>query len=112
MEIDVLEVLKEVKEVLMEFDPRLNGMCYNPGSEDCECTLCKIDKLKTSTTKWNQSDGDTKCQQCHSPNPLWTCDNYLFNQINESPNGILCPICFYKKAESKGINIIFEARTI
>lgn len=39
------EVLKETKEVLLQLDHRHNGRCYNPTENDCNCTLCKIDKV-------------------------------------------------------------------
>lgn len=45
-------VLRECHDVLCQFDPRLSGMCYNPGSLDkCECTLCKINTLSSGEGK-------------------------------------------------------------
>src|SRR3990167_4945758 len=63
--------------------------------------------------KWKPSDGDTKCQVCHQPNPLWTChDNEFFNKVNGSPDGILCPKCFEEKANIIGVQTIFLVNDI
>ena len=44
--IDELEsALQEAKEVLLQLDHRHNGKCYSPGEIECNCTLCKIDKV-------------------------------------------------------------------
>lgn len=48
------------------------------------------------------------CQICGNYNPVWRCHNKVFNEINGSPNGIICPACFAKKAEEKGIEILFR----
>ena len=56
--------------------------------------------------------GDTICHQCHNSNPAWYAPNDLFNLINGSPNGVLCPLCFQKKADEKGVNIIFTVEVI
>ena len=42
---ELLSVLKEAKEVLLQLDHRHNGKCYNPTENECNCTLCKIDKV-------------------------------------------------------------------
>lgn len=42
---ELLAALKEAKEVLLQLDHRHNGKCYNPAQSDCDCTLCKIDKI-------------------------------------------------------------------
>lgn len=42
---ELLEALKEAKEVLLQLDHRHNGKCYNPTESDCNCTLCRIDKV-------------------------------------------------------------------
>lgn len=52
---------------------------------------------------------DLICQKCGSKNPAWYADNDLFNKVNGSPDGVLCPMCFQELADSKGINIIFKA---
>ena len=39
------QTLKEAKEVLLQLDHRHNGKCYNPTENECNCTLCKIDKV-------------------------------------------------------------------
>lgn len=51
---------------------------------------------------------DLICQKCGSKNPTWYADNDLFNQVNGSPDGVLCPMCFQELADSKGRNIIFK----
>lgn len=52
------------------------------------------------------------CRECNGCNPTWYADNDLFNLINGSPNGIICPSCFEKKAKALGISIIFKAQKI
>lgn len=49
------------------------------------------------------------CQRCGGFNPAWTADNELFNKVNGSPNGIMCPTCFANMAQGKGIEIKFIA---
>jgi hypothetical protein len=49
------------------------------------------------------------CQSCGNYNPIWSAPNELFNKVNGSPNGILCPNCFEKKADNMGIHIIYRA---
>jgi len=39
------KILQDAKEVLLQLDHRHNGKCYNPVSESCNCTLCKIDQV-------------------------------------------------------------------
>jgi hypothetical protein len=39
------QALSEAKEVLLQLDHRHNGKCYNPASENCDCTICKIEKV-------------------------------------------------------------------
>jgi len=46
---EVILVLNEAKTVLLQLDQRHNGECYNPLEEDCQCTLCKINKVLKST---------------------------------------------------------------
>lgn len=54
-------------------------------------------------------DVERVCQQCGGQNPTWYADNELFNKVNGSPNGIICPSCFEKNADEMGVNIIFQA---
>lgn len=42
---ELIAALKEAKEVLLQLDHRHNGKCYNPTENDCNCTLCTIDKV-------------------------------------------------------------------
>jgi hypothetical protein len=42
---ELLKALLEAKEVLLQLDHRHNGKCYNPGSEKCNCTLCRIETI-------------------------------------------------------------------
>jgi hypothetical protein len=52
------------------------------------------------------------CRNCGCYNPTWSAPNELFNKINGSPNGILCPNCFEKKANDIGIHIIYRAEGV
>lgn len=53
-------------------------------------------------------NGDKTCLECGNENPAWYAPNDVFNEINGSPNGVLCPLCFQKKANELGKNIIFK----
>jgi hypothetical protein len=48
------------------------------------------------------------CTICGNSNPVWSAENNLFNKVNGSPNGILCPTCFAKMAKEKGIDVFFS----
>lgn len=43
------------------------------------------------------------CQECKGPNIVWFTYNTLWNKIVDSKPAILCPICFAKGAEEKGV---------
>lgn len=43
------------------------------------------------------------CQDCHRPNAVWFAPNEIWNSVNAEGNGILCPVCFIRKAEAAGI---------
>lgn len=49
------------------------------------------------------------CQQCGGKNIVWSADNDLWNKVIGSPNGIICPQCFEKKAEESAVSVIFRA---
>jgi hypothetical protein len=42
---ELIEALKEAREVLLQLDTRHNGKCYNPSETDCSCTLCRITRV-------------------------------------------------------------------
>lgn len=52
------------------------------------------------------------CEICGGDNPVWSAENTLFNMVNGSPNGIICPTCFVKKANEKNINMFGIRPTI
>jgi hypothetical protein len=41
------------------------------------------------------------CQECHRPNAAWFAPNEIWNAVSPD-DGILCPVCFIRKAESAG----------
>ncbi len=43
------------------------------------------------------------CQDCGGPNIVWFTDNATWNKVVGNDDGIFCPVCFVKRAESKGI---------
>lgn len=49
------------------------------------------------------------CQRCGGRNPVWYAPNYLWNGVMGSPNGIICPTCFYVAASNRNIDVIFRA---
>ncbi len=52
------------------------------------------------------------CHTCGNNNPEWTADNSLFNEVNGSPYGIMCPTCFIKSANEKEVDIIIVQRSL
>ncbi|MDP9113881.1 MAG: hypothetical protein M3O20_09375, partial [Acidobacteriota bacterium] len=46
---------------------------------------------------------ENMCQECGGPNPVWFAPNHIWNQIVGSEAGMLCPVCFIKRADSKGL---------
>lgn len=55
---------------------------------------------------------ESYCQRCGGPNPTWCAPNEIWNQVNGSRNGIICPMCFERAADKMGISLIFKAQTI
>lgn len=47
---------------------------------------------------------ETICQDCHGPNIVWFVDNETWNRVMGGDGGIICPVCFVKRAESVGIS--------
>lgn len=43
---------------------------------------------------WKPEDGDTRCQQCAQPNPVWATAHDLWNSLVGNEGGVLCPRCF------------------
>ena len=43
------------------------------------------------------------CQKCGNPNIVWFTSNALWNKVVEDKAATLCPVCFVKAAEEKGI---------
>jgi chromosome condensin MukBEF ATPase and DNA-binding subunit MukB len=56
-----------------------------------------------------EKQGDNVCQKCGARNPAWYADNELFNKVNGSPDGVMCPNCFEEIAEKRGVNVMFKA---
>jgi hypothetical protein len=52
------------------------------------------------------------CVECGKENITWYADNDLWNKVMPDDGGILCPQCFAKKAEVKGLSIIFHCSEI
>lgn len=49
------------------------------------------------------------CEQCGGKNVVWSADNDLWNELMEKREAIICPQCFEKLAEDKGVSMIFKA---
>lgn len=65
-----------------------------------------------SPNDFEQPHPEDYCQQCGGKNVTWNAPNDLWNTIMGKPDGIICPSCFEKRAEEKGISIIFNAKKI
>lgn len=52
---------------------------------------------------------ETRCDECGGVNPVWFAPNDVWNLVvggpdaTDDPGGILCPICFIRKAEGAGV---------
>lgn len=46
---------------------------------------------------------EAKCQKCGNDNVVWFAPNELWNKVVDDKTAILCPVCFVKMAEAKGI---------
>lgn len=50
-----------------------------------------------------------KCQDCGVDNPVWFTPSGLWNRVmggpdaRDDPGGLVCPICFMKRAEKAGV---------
>lgn len=44
------------------------------------------------------------CMDCGGENVVWFAPNDLWNRVMGSPNGIVCPNCFIKRAERAGLD--------
>lgn len=49
---------------------------------------------------WVPEDGDTRCQLCGQRNVAWFAPNDLWNAVMGGADGVLCPMCFVRKAEA------------
>jgi len=55
----------------------------------------------------------TGCQECGGENPVWFAPHDLWNRVmggedcKDDPGGILCPVCFIRRAEQVGIKEIW-----
>lgn len=61
-----------------------------------------------------EGKNDIMIQDMKSVNTLarGIADNDLWNEVMGKPDGIVCPSCFEKEADKKGINIILKAQRI
>lgn len=48
------------------------------------------------------------CNRCGCRNVPWSAPNELFNEVNGSPNGIMCPQCFTELASEKGYDLFWS----
>ena len=54
---------------------------------------------------------ETFCKECGNPNPCWYAPNLLWNKICDK-NEIICPVCFQKRADKLGINLVFTTEVL
>lgn len=75
----------------------------------CDCPQCEKFYAMSGEVATNQGTPHPEafCQNCHRSNPSWSAPSWLWNKVNGSPNGILCPSCFQEKCDLLGINIHF-----
>ncbi len=73
-----------------------------------------LSKIKHNSPQWfkNLVKMEEYCDKCGITQPLcWTCDSdELWEEINGTSNGALCPKCFWELCYNKGIFITFYAK--
>lgn len=89
-----------------------------PRCAECDCEHggenCNWIAQPAPAPVWKPSDGDTVCQNCGQPNPIWFAPNEVWNRIvggpdaTDDPGGVLCPCCFMAKGDD-GI-VVWEVR--
>lgn len=58
--------------------------------------MLSIPPIDPEARSWSTTDGDQRCQECGSRNPVWGAFNDDWNAI--MPNdGVLCPSCYHVK---------------
>ena len=48
---------------------------------------------------------EATCQACGRRNVVWHAESPLWNRVNGSENGILCPTCFAQRADEQGVGV-------
>lgn len=51
-----------------------------------------------------------RCQDCGRDYVLWHAPDDLYREVCGSPGGLLCPGCFARRAEARGLIVEFIAR--
>jgi hypothetical protein len=59
--------------------------------------------LESLSRPWTPADGDTRCQECGLPNPVWWVPHEDWNRVTGSEGGILCPTCYHVAWISRGM---------
>ena len=64
-----------------------------------------VDALFASLNKSNKptKPHEYSCQICNDVNPVWFAPNELWNKVVNDKYHFLCPNCFIKLAEKKGL---------
>jgi hypothetical protein len=70
------------------------GVCCVP--ENCAAHAAGD---RAQPTPWTPADGDSRCQQCGNPNPVWRAPHRVWNAVvggdpDREAGGVLCPTCF------------------
>jgi hypothetical protein len=55
-------------------------------------------------------EGGERCQDCGRSYAPWLASDSLYREVYGSLRGLLCPLCFSRRAEAKGLPVRFEAR--
>lgn len=116
---------KEEYELGKDFGLNLIGASWCKHCHDYADTLCvsthinSIDKNRIVAVPLSSKDDEkgvasehpeATCKMCGTSNPFWTAENNLFNRVNGSPYGIMCPNCFIKMANEKQVDVIIVER--
>lgn len=93
----------------LQISRKLRGILYP--YTDSETTQEIVDALFASLNKPKNKRmvaNEKSCQVCNDINPVWYAPNELWNSVVKNKYHFLCPNCFIKMAEHKGLEVTWK----
>lgn len=87
----------------LQISRKLRGILHPYTDEETKQEI--VDQLFTSLNKPKKKPriSELSCQVCNDPNPVWFTLNKLWNNVIKDKYHFVCPNCFIKLAERKGL---------